>query len=181
MKQSVLFLIFHQIKSRFGDCQFNSGEDLECYHDYDYQYCCEDVVAWSNKIWYFITDWFHFMLIQFFHVVLSKIEKCKKPSFTFPTLAFESGMQSVHCDSNKSDKVKILGTKKEVTRRERFWSLLKMNLRQTKVLWLSINNQWWKTIYIFNTPKPIFSFREQAIWSLPGVQLKIYIGNFMVC
>ena len=108
-------------------------------------------------------------------------KKCKKPSFTFPTLAFESGMQSVHCDSNKSDKVKILGTKKEVTRRERFWSLLKMNLRQTKVLWLSINNQWWKTIYIFNTPKPIFSFREQAIWSLPGVQLKIYIGNFMVC
>ena len=62
------FLIFHQIKSRFGDCQFNSGEDLECYHDYDYQYCCKDVVAWSNKIWcrYFITDWFHFMLIQFF-------------------------------------------------------------------------------------------------------------------
>merc|ERR1712223_90372 len=27
----------------FGDCQFNSEEDLECYHDYDYQYCCEDV------------------------------------------------------------------------------------------------------------------------------------------
>ena len=62
------FLIFHKIKSRFGDCQFNSEEDLECYHEYDYQYCCEDVVAWSNKIWcrYFITDWFHFMLIQFF-------------------------------------------------------------------------------------------------------------------
>ena len=116
-----------------------------------------------------------------FHLVLSKKrKKCKKPSFIIPTLTFESGMQSVHCDSNKSDKVKILGTKKGNHKDRK--SLLKMNLRQTKVLWLSINNQWWKTNYVhFQYPKTFFSFRETAIWSLPGVQLKFYIVNFIVC
>merc|ERR1712088_1003060 len=27
----------------FGDCKPNSEDDIYCYHEYDYQYCCQDV------------------------------------------------------------------------------------------------------------------------------------------
>ena len=42
--------IYKNIELRFGDCkQTNFDIDANCYHDYDYQYCCKDVVRMSNK------------------------------------------------------------------------------------------------------------------------------------
>ena len=62
------------IQLRFGDCKsVNPGGhlDLDCHHDYDFQYCCKDVVGMQNSwisilIFFFLTFLFSYLLLSYF-------------------------------------------------------------------------------------------------------------------